>query len=238
MTYTKPTHFKGVLIEGATARFEESLKAKANAPQPTIVLPSNSDYIYVPELGLELAKERKHFGLNWNKTHEVLQSEGLQMSTLKEFFTFIKYLQSNPTQEYQQILDGILKTRDSWQGEWLDAKFKEETSGVIKKTKKWYLETDHKLINGKLQPQSRQDLESCISEDCYVDLNSINSQGLPTVKSNSQVYQQNQNIYYWHPREGRVAGFYADSGRASLICDDGAEYSGASLGVRPSRKKI
>ena len=236
MTYTKPTHFREVLIEGATARLEESLKVKATTKANPIILSSNSDFIYVPELGIEVAKERKHFGLNWNKTHEVLQSEGLQMLNPREFFTFIKYLQSNP-QEYQQILDDILKTRDPLQGEWLDAKFKEETSGKIRKKEKWYLETNHKLINGKLEAQSCQDLENCIREDTYVTLDSINSQGLPTQKSPQQSYQQNQNIYYWHPRNGTVAGFGADSGRASLSCYVGAEGSDASLGVRPSRKK-
>ncbi|MDD5192576.1 MAG: hypothetical protein PHH54_01570 [Candidatus Nanoarchaeia archaeon] len=78
--------------------------------------------------------------------------------------------------------------------------------------------------------RTNADLENCLPEDCFADLD-FNSQGLAVKKSTNQDYSRGDNIKFWYPRNGAVAGFDAYSGRASLDCDRYPGYRGASLGV-------
>jgi len=73
-------------------------------------------------------------------------------------------------------------------------------------------------------------LDSCLGEDCLVTLD-INGQGLSTKKSRKSDYEAGKNIYFWHPREGQVALFNADSSRADLNCDSSPDDRYAGLGV-------
>ena len=82
--------------------------------------------------------------------------------------------------------------------------------------------------DGTLKKDSR-DLEQCLFEDCYADFD-FNSQGL-LIKPKGNSYERGKNVYFWYPRQGRVARFCAYSGRALLGCyrDPGSSNSG--LGV-------
>jgi len=82
--------------------------------------------------------------------------------------------------------------------------------------------------DGTLKKDSR-DLEQCLIEDRYADFD-FNSQGL-LIKPNGNSYEQGKNVYFWYPRQGSVARFYADSFRASLNCDRDPGNSDSGLGV-------
>ena len=108
---------------------------------------------------------------------------------------------------------------------WLNGKFSESDHG-------WGLETVIGLGNNKLLTKS-ENLEPCISNDCYVDFTNLNNQGLPNENAKSKIekYNQGENVYYFYPRDGSVAGFGASSGRANLYCNWGPRGSSSGLGV-------
>jgi hypothetical protein len=91
--------------------------------------------------------------------------------------------------------------------------------------------------NGKWQ-EAIEPLEPYVKENCYVDLASFNRQGMPTRKSAQQEYKFGENIFYYFPVNGTIAGFWADSGWAGLFCDWDPSSSHESLGVRVAREKI
>ena len=183
-----------------------------------------SDYIYVPSINLYVAKQRTLHGETWPDTHEKLQSQGSRMLIIPEFITFVKYLkQGYPDRtEAESILDDILTARNPYRAEWLDADFK-----VVNEIPR--INYNHKIVNGILQPQNSEPLESCLMKDCKVDLASFNRQGLPTKKGN--------DLNYWFPRldNNSVARFVANSGRAGLDCYGDPQNSDSALGVRRAK---
>ena len=78
---------------------------------------------------------------------------------------------------------------------------------------------------------SRSPLEDCLEQDCWAELESLNSQGLPTRKSKIERYTPGKVIYFWHPTKNAVAGFGASSGGVGLDCDGGPGGSDSALGV-------
>ena len=106
-------------------------------------------------------------------------------------------------------------SKDCWT--WLDAMFSLE-NGIWKITDK---------IQGKA------DLADCLKEDGFADLDSLNNQKLPKKSSGKQEYSQLNNILFYHPSDGAVARFYANSGRAGLYCYRNRDLANDSLGVRP-----
>ena len=126
--------------------------------------------------------------------------------------------------ELKGIRDEIYGKRDPWRGEFLDAYFQ-----LIRGTLFYF--SDHRLVNGNLQPQRIEPLEAYLMEDCYVDIKSMNRQGFPTKKLKKEI------IYYWPPAADRVAGFDAGSSRVDLSCDGYPQCSLATLGVRVARVK-
>jgi len=181
--------------------------------------------IYVPKIKLYIAKETSLYGLDWRSAHKELHKKGLQMLTIREFIDFILYLKQNPNiQDTKKILDEILTQRDPCRTEWLDAKFSE-------KDKQMYINYNHRTVNGKLVAQNKEPLEECLMTFVpmrKIDLASCNKQGLPT--------KEGDDIYFWCPIEGRVAGFSASPFKTILHCD---WYAGGhpSIGVRAARKR-
>jgi hypothetical protein len=74
-------------------------------------------------------------------------------------------------------------------------------------------------------------LEDCLEEDCWADLESLNKQGFPTKKAPIESYKPGKTFYFWTPREGAVARWFANSGRAGLICGRFPANRSGSLGV-------
>ena len=157
--------------------------------------------------------------------------------TLRQFLDFKELLERGIDQEekvfyangkeiknskiLKAVYDEIFKTRNHFRGEFLDAYF-EEINDIL------HLNQDHKIVNGLLVSKYSQPvLEDSLMENCYVDLKRCNEQGLPTGGKGG--------IFYWPPKNGNVAWFYAYSDGAVLYCNGDLDGSNASLGVRAKK---
>ena len=78
---------------------------------------------------------------------------------------------------------------------------------------------------------SRSPLEDCLEQSCWAELESSNSQGLPTRESKIERYIPGKVIYFWHPMKGTAAGCDANSDRVYLNCVRNPDYSNSALGV-------
>ena len=214
-----------------------------------------SDYIQIPGTGKVISKYEiaGHNNLNWQDTHFKLHENGLYMPVIplfsKHFVNVIDSYNSNgkrplfdananpvSQKETKDIYNHLTKNHiASYEKEggnqegawtWLDAFFREDNGMKIL--------SEHKTIisngNKALLPGKTEALENCLMEDCFSEL-IFNSQGLPTAKFTNQNYIQGKNIKFWFPRNGAVARFDADSGRASLYCHWVPSDRDSSLGV-------
>ena len=206
----------GTPVEGAMKRVLD----KQGAQKPSVIQPTNAPnvdgFIYVPSIGIYVAKERTLKGENWPNTHEKLNAQNLRMPTIPQFIEFLKYIKTNS--QYEQIYREITEVREPRRAEWLDARFEEQNG-------KMHIHYNHRTINGELIPQNSEPLENCLMQDCYANiLASANKQGLPTKETK-------RGFYYWFPRNNFVAGFIADSGMAGLDWGRDPQGSDSSLGV-------
>ena len=203
---------------------------------------SLDSYVILPESSrrgqeypaLLVSQDKDHFSKNWYQAHRSLAKEGSFMLNPRQFFDFVLALDSGKriyngngklvdSSIKTRILDEIMAKKEPWKGEWLDAYF-------VEKEGKLYIQSSHtKLADGRLVPMTSEPLEKCLMTNCYTDLRNINRQGLPIKES------KKHEIYFWHPANGRVSWFGVNSVRAGLVCDRDARYSGAGLGVRPSK---
>jgi len=102
---------------------------------------------------------------SWYETHERLHEQGFYMPTIKQFVDFLKLLKSGnafneqgsrvPLTQLEQIFNEITELRTTGPLEVLDAKF-EGINGVF------YMNYNHKIINGQLQPQNAKILQSYV----------------------------------------------------------------------------
>jgi hypothetical protein len=154
------------------------------------------------------------------------------MLTIRQFADFLNLLKSEKAYNgkgnkikrttLRNLLNEITEVKSPYRAEHLDAKFKTNTI------------TYHKINPNGTTIQVTEPLEDHLTSD-KIDLNSwlknANSQGLPKPDT------QDGDLYFWHPRKDRVAGFIADSGWAGLDCDGDPAYSGPRLGVRVAHLK-
>ena len=250
--YNDVKSFRGMPVEGAMERALKEAEGRNEVATPTpssaspVITPVNFDpskYVIHPSANLLVPVVQSYGGFDYETTMKKVYSDGYKVMTIKEFidyFTGIKDAsegklnlsyadgtQLNYTEalELWNFLSSTTRTRGNcWT--WLNGMFKKE--GIIKKH--FVLETVTGIDgNGDLivHPEKSED---CLNGDCYVKLE-FNSQGLPVRKSNNQNYSQGENLYFYHPRENWVAGFYADSDRSSLSCNGSPSGSVAALGV-------
>ena len=238
----------GVNTEKAYENYAAGAVKKASKPGAHQGLNVNAsingqDYIRIPNTKILIAKQESYKGMKWEETHFALAENGLFMPTpalFMPYFLSIKDAASGNLTLYDGNNNPIAKEEAEDLGKylttnhregcwtWLDAKF-ESGNG--------HLELDvlanHRVvdINGQKTLQgSRLPLEACVSKDCFVDLD-FNKQGLARAKASKQSYEQGTNVYFWHPRNGHVAGFGAYSGGAGLFCCRDPAYSYSWLGV-------
>ena len=204
--------------------------------QPPINAPDFSGYIFVPSIGIYMAKERTHHRLNWYQTHEALHKENKRMPTLNEFREYLKYLKENSggvagasVSEIQTILDDILTVRNPWRAEWLDADFKVDNEEL-------YIHYNHRSASGQLVPQNKELLTDYLTTDRTpgIDLESWIQSASPHGLPKPEI--KKGELYYWTPMKDNksVARFDVDSDRANLNCYRHPEDPNASLGVRAS----
>jgi len=235
--------YKKYLEESKKKPKNEDQIPKAGEITTSITGINLGDYIFLPRHNIYVAKEKTHLGKDWNQAHEELHKERARMLTIREFVDFLLFLRSGNVQDglgnivtgpdVQSVYNEITEVRSPWRAEWIDAYFSQQPNASILN-----ISYNHRIVNGKLQPQNTESLEQHLTEDKVpgidlVDwLSRANKQGLPPsdVKSGS--------LYYWHPKNGRVARFRADSGRAFLSCLGVPSYSDSSLGVRVVRDKV
>jgi hypothetical protein len=90
--------------------------------------------------------------------------------------------------------------------------------------------------NGK-PVEKFETLQDCLMSDKTPGIDfdhwieNANEQGLPMENS------PDGKLYYWYPRDGRVAGFFAGSDRTVLICGRDPTNSNPQLGVRAACAK-
>ena len=236
--------YLGKPIEGAYENYLERAKEKKEPEEKESLLfiPANinrQDYIKIPNTDVVIARQETEKGKDWEATRYALADNGLFMPTISLFMPYYinvrdaaqgkatlytadnKQIPRNEAEELWKYISTDYK-RGCWT--WLDAKFSQENN-------LWKITYDHKVAQkGKKLEGKTNNLEDCIRQDCFVNLE-FNSQGLPIKKSSSNVYKQGENIYYYPPRNGAVARFWADSVWAYLSCYWGPQDSDASLGV-------
>jgi len=212
-----------------------------------------SDYIQIPGADKVISKFEVagYNNLNWQGTHFKLQENGLYMPVVPLFMThFMNVLNSynskgksplfdavgNPIseKETQDIALHMLKNHIAVYGSragawtWLDAYFEKEKE-------KMKIFSEHKVQIDKkgnkiLVPQKIEDLENCLMQNCFADLN-FNNQGLATKKSANENYVLGKNLYFWFPRNKKVVRFCADSDGMGLDCDRDSDCRGSPPGV-------
>jgi len=174
-------------------------------------------FIYIPSTKLYVAKERTHFGKNWDKAHELLASENFSMQTLPEFVEFMKHIRTNDLDVYNEIT----QVRNSWRAEWIDAYFEEREDGL-------YVLTKNKAKSEKLDKNTLRKKKG-ISLDSWIK--DPTSQGLPR----RNVAKGNLNFY--PSINNSVAGFLADDGGAGLDCGRSLGSWNSLIWVRAVRRE-
>ena len=178
--------------------------------------------------------------INWNDALKLNLTLDSFTLNLRQYLDFLKLLKSGKafyadgTKADKKILDNILdeiiKVRNPYRSEWIDADLKFNNNELS-------INYDHKLVNNQLVPQRTELLEDCLIEDKTpgIDLDDllINAtyQGLPkkNVKSGS--------MYYWCPDKDNnsVAGFNADSDGTDLSYGWDPADSDVGHGVRRAK---
>ncbi len=228
-----PNKIFGIDTEEAYRKYQAQ-PDKPREEKPKIVTTSTdganlSDYVYLPNHNLYVAKQRTLLNHNWNDAHKELHKQKARMLTIREFADFLNKLRTGSTEE-QTIYKDITEVRDPWRSEWLDAYFRQEKD-------KWFMDYNHRTINNKLTPQTQESLEACLRTDktpgISLDdwLKNSTKQGLPKANIGKG------DLYYWHPKDKRVSRFVADSVGAVLSCVGGSGDSYDWLGVRAAREK-
>ena len=230
-----PNSFRGTDGESALRRILDSDGSHNEPERPTTISPKNvkdpKQWIILDD-NYQISINRFHHNNNWDQTHKLLQNNNQYMPNLLDSNELDRQLLNHearyadgsliPPKIQDEIFNERYKVRSPWRLEWLDAKFEQRENGL-------YLLTNHIVQpDNSLKPQTEELLEDTLMEDRTpgISLNNWirnpNKYGLP--KSNIK----QGSLYYWHPRDGRVAGLSAGSGRA-LDCSGGPSGSGRAL---------
>ncbi len=243
-----PKTFDGSNEEEMRKVYERIMSEKNELPKQDplpnpITIPSNitgSDYVQIPGEKFVIAIGETDKGLDYNRANLAVMKRNLYVPTIKEFMAFHNHiidsykngktifdangnLLSDATREdlYKQL------TSDCWT--WLNAKF-----DISRKKKS--IEYVTGFDNNDNLVTKKEDLESCLTQDGWVDFSKLSTQGIPTSTSSTQSYNKGEKIYFWHPIDGRVARFGASSGGAGLNCIRYPSDANSDLGVRAVRR--
>jgi hypothetical protein len=259
MKYKIPDEFMGGSVKGAIERALAKQPIEPEGREDGSINLGvdidRSEYLKVPGVtgingGPVLVSKYELQGfnnLNYEGTHRKLIGGGLYMPPPGIFMPHfknvvsakqgsVKLLDGNGQEVNERELDDIYNhlTKDhiaaygadtqkgAWT--WLNARFIEGTG-----FKGLDLETVIGLDGNGLKVR-KEPLQNCVWKDKLVKLE-FNDQGLAVNESSGNQYQQGQNTYFWHPRNGTVARFVAGSNKANLDCYWNPGNFDASLGV-------
>ena len=187
--------------------------------------PNTEGLIYVPEIDLHFTEERILLDKDWQTTKDTLKDQGMAMPTPFQFRAFLKHLRDS--KEHQELYKDITEVRYPYRAEWLNARFNEREDGM-------YIISEDALIKGKYKDQEIK-LGNCLMNDRQISLdewlNSTTPHGLPHANISYG------DLYYLHPRNKRVVGFWSYSVWAGLSCSEDSRYSDSALGVRGTLKR-
>lgn len=205
-----------------------------------ILLPGQDhDKIYYPDL--LVAMTTTYNRLDWYQTHSALFIEGSIMLPPRPAIDFIHLLQSGVAYDgngkkvdksrLDQILGRMLIKGVSLRAEWLDANFHLRDGQI-------YIHTHHRIKNGKLKPRTIEPVDpACLIRNqtgtTYINLASVNHQGLPTREANTQTMMR-----YRCPtqeKDNTVAALVAYTGGSALDCASLSTLQHSGRGVRPAK---
>ncbi len=234
----------------------QSDEDKRDRPPAPSAIPNREQYIILPTKihgkysypDTLVAMDLTHLGKTWYDTHKLLAAEGNKMLTICQFVDFINLIKTgrafngagNPVDKRRldTIIDNIMKVRNPVRAEWLDAKF-ESRGGFAGVRNKMYINYNHTVdAAGNIKPGKTEQLEPYLKSDKKPGINvkqwlrDASIYGIP--KPNIAT----GDLWYWHPRNDKVAWFDADSVRAFLYCGRNPTNSDTRLGVRAAREKI
>jgi len=214
-----------LLVLQPTDKSKKSPPTKVQSPKSYIILPGkiHGSYSY-PDLLVPTV--RTHLTENWEQCSQGVVQENSLMLTPRQYADFLLHLKAGRVYDgsgarvdsgkITAILDDILTVRSPYRAEWLDAKFGKGGIPVVRET--WNI-TYHKIKSDGTLEKVTEPLQECLRDDKTpgIDLDywlgHATQQGLPP-KNNSS-----GSLYYWHPRDGAVAGFGASSSGTGLDCD-------------------
>ncbi len=168
---------------------------------------------------------------NYEENHKFVLNQGLYMPTPRLFMNYFKQVleaqrgkrnlayadgSQVPDSEVEEMYAHLTTNHKNQFGRsdvgawtWLNARFK---TGC--------LETVTGIDSSGNLTRTSSRLESCLNEDVLATLD-INGQGLSTIKAHKNKYKARENIFFYKPRDGRVARFGANSDGARLGCGSG-----------------
>jgi hypothetical protein len=226
-----PKKIFGREVEGAMERALAKQDTQQEPEEKMVNAPNLDGYIFVPEIKLYVAKERTHQGKNWYDAHKALDAQEERMITIPQFIAFANYLEQNKgtISEAETILDEIFTVRDPWRSEWLDAKFEVSDTEA-------HILYNHAVQGDDIVAGKSEKLESYLASDKGPGISQAEWLSNPTEHGLPRENVSSGSLIYWHPRNGAVARFNANSGRTVLNCDGDPADRDASLGVRAVRR--
>jgi len=261
MTIEIPDNWLGEPIKGSIERLEDSPEQEVLKGEQRLITPASANITgkdqYIILEGRQhgnysypdilVAMDRTHQNTNWSQAWDALRNEDAFMLTIRQYVDFLNVLKSGkaydgngtqiPDSRLTELFNDITQIKSPWRREWLDAKFKNvsagRTLGVIPKNE---LHISYHVLDNGGQRETSEKLDDCLMGDKTpgISMNywlaNATDQGLPQKNNDSG------QLYYWHPRNGRVARFGASSGRAGLNCGGDPDDRYASLGVRAVRR--
>ena len=194
------------------------------------------------KINLGVALQRSDFGLDWGETLRTILPQGYIMLTNIQFLDYLSQLKAalngkkiyyvdgsiiNDPKVIESALDGILKERESWRGEFIDAYFIQK-DGVLT------INYGYRLYEKQIRHTFSESLsEDTLMENKWINLDELlrnsTSQGLPKKDISTG------DVNYRRPMDETVSRFVADSDWAVLNCggDSGSSYD--RRGVRRAK---
>ncbi|MBI2148554.1 hypothetical protein HYU23_02645 [Candidatus Woesearchaeota archaeon] len=186
--------------------------------------------------GTGLLDARLYIGnIKWEDAIRLNLLSGYRTANIRQFMDF-RLLLEQGVREGKEVFDGngskidqnrvlgiysdLQAQQEPYRGEFLDAYFVSGREGRL------CINYSSRLEEGVVLGKSEL-LDECLMESGFVDISSLNRQGLPTEKAISS------NVIYHYPRNDSITGFGAGSVRVSLVCGGNPRDTNAGLGIRP-----
>jgi len=224
-----PTTFRGpdgTILDGKEC-YEKIMRGEVEEPEtpPTQPAQNKDGFIYIPSIELYVAKERIALNSDWNEAQEELKNQDSSMLTPYQFREFLKHTKEHDENIYKEITE----VRSPWRSEWINARFEQRDNRMYLISENALIENTFQTTEQKLTDFLDKNKLPGISLESW--LNSSTPHGLPEKK------RAPGDLYFWSPKDGKVAWFDVISDRANLNCSRNPSVRNASLGVRAAKRR-